>query len=119
MKRLSWLLLVMAAVFAAGCPGCPKLSRFTPKVGCTGDGCVCQENETRSCVAHDQNGQPYPGECKKHIAGVVTTCHDNAWGECVGALKPGDRPEVCGNGLDDDCNGQTDENCVCSPGMLL
>jgi len=34
---------------------------------------------------------------------------------CNGEVTPG--MEVCGNGLDDDCDGQVDEECACTPGM--
>jgi Putative metal-binding motif len=27
-------------------------------------------------------------------------------------------PEICGNGLDDNCNGTVDENCPCTPGAV-
>ncbi|MEZ4250314.1 MAG: putative metal-binding motif-containing protein [Polyangiales bacterium] len=33
---------------------------------------------------------------------------------CEGAVLPA--TEACGNGLDDDCDGDTDEDCGCSPG---
>jgi len=29
---------------------------------------------------------------------------------CVPNVKPGDQPEVCGDGIDNDCNGQVDDN---------
>ncbi len=54
--------------------------------------------------------------------GAQTTCHvQNAVGTCSGVRKcaasgltacpaPTPATETCGNGIDDDCNGQTDEN---------
>ncbi|MDD5254121.1 MAG: hypothetical protein PHG05_03385 [Candidatus Nanoarchaeia archaeon] len=38
----------------------------------------------------------------------------SVWSECIGAVNPTE--EICGDGLDNDCNGQTDENCeiVCN-----
>jgi Protein metal binding site. len=40
-------------------------------------------------------------------------CNDNN-----AAVYPG-AAEVCGNGIDDDCNGQTDENCTEGLPVLL
>jgi hypothetical protein len=39
------------------------------------------------------------------------TCSNGAFGSCVGAINP--VPEVCGNGIDDDCDGQADEPADC------
>lgn len=42
-------------------------------------------------------------------------CKDGQWGDCEGAITS--VAEVCFNQLDDDCDGQTDENCgACKPG---
>ncbi|MEK6945585.1 MAG: putative metal-binding motif-containing protein [Nanoarchaeota archaeon] len=41
----------------------------------------------------------------------IKYCTDGTWGECKDANIPGD--EICSNGLDDNCDGQTDEaSCV-------
>jgi len=64
------------------------------------DGCVCNESQTEMC------GSPV-GEC---IPGT-RTCTNCVWGECTGQIGPFD--EVCGNGLDDDCDGATDEITDC------
>lgn len=47
-------------------------------------------------------------------AAGIQTCEDEMWSECVGEILPSD--EVC-NGDDDDCDGETDEGCECSPGQ--
>jgi hypothetical protein len=45
------------------------------------------------------------GPCK----GGMQTCNSaGQWGDCTGQVIP--VGEVCGNGVDDDCNGMTDEN---------
>ncbi|HOX44335.1 MAG TPA: MopE-related protein [Myxococcota bacterium] len=45
-------------------------------------------------------------------------CDGEFWGECAGSVLPG--LELCGpglgNGLDDDCDGLTDEGCGCEEG---
>ncbi|MFH1591227.1 MAG: MopE-related protein [archaeon] len=38
------------------------------------------------------------------------TCTDAGWGDCLGDIPPED--EICGNGLDEDCDGIADEGCV-------
>lgn len=40
------------------------------------------------------------------------TCEGGAWGPCRGAIPPAD--ETC-NAVDDDCDGATDEDGVCTP----
>jgi hypothetical protein len=60
--------------------------------------CPCTENDTRPCGT-DQ------GEC---VAGLET-CSAWAWGACVGATGP--VTEVCGDGLDNDCDGVVDNGC--------
>ncbi len=37
-------------------------------------------------------------ECKE-------VCEWGPWGSCLNSIQPGDLTEVCGNGLDEDCNG--------------
>ncbi|MEM2974264.1 MAG: MopE-related protein, partial [Candidatus Micrarchaeia archaeon] len=45
----------------------------------------------------------------------TSTCSGGQWGPCIGQVTPS--PEICGNWLDDDCNGLVDETCVtCNPG---
>jgi len=44
------------------------------------------------------------GACR---AGTRSCASDGRWGECLGAVVP--LAEVCGNGLDEDCNGSADD----------
>ncbi len=60
----------------------------------------CTSGETRECGPSTTTGQ-----CSR---GTVT-CEDNVWGECQGAVYP--EEEVCGDGLDNDCDGGVDEGC--------
>jgi hypothetical protein len=55
----------------------------------------CEEGETRACGTET-------GRCKRGLE----TCHEGAFGACVGAIGP--EAESC-NGLDDDCDGVVDQ----------
>jgi hypothetical protein len=66
--------------------------------------CDCRVGDTREC------GPETVGACHRG----VQTCQDGQWAPCTGAVEAG--TEECGNGLDDDCNGETDETCTCVPG---
>jgi hypothetical protein len=72
--------------------------------GSTDEGCVCTEGEARSC---------YTGPPGTEGVGICTagsqTCQEGEWGPCSGEITPTE--EICGNGMDDDCDGLTDEEC--------
>jgi parallel beta-helix repeat protein len=61
-------------------------------------GC-CNNGDTRSCGIDT-------GVCEFGIS----TCSGAVWGACIGGI--GSVSEICGNNLDDNCDGQTDENCA-------
>ncbi|MCS6799311.1 MAG: fibro-slime domain-containing protein [Myxococcota bacterium] len=69
------------------------------------DASGCAPGTTRPC------GNDW-GICR---AGVQTCAPDGTWADCVGAV-PGAADETCGNWLDDDCDGATDEDCACMEG---
>ena len=70
-----------------------------------GISCECISGETRACGSSE--GRCRPG---------VQQCIDGAWQEgCFGAVGPADS-EICDNGIDDDCDGQIEEGCDCTPG---
>jgi len=48
-------------------------------------------------------------------AGLMT-CIDGNWSSCAGEEGPNPEGEICGNNLDDDCNGVADEDCACEEG---
>lgn len=54
------------------------------------------------------------GQCRD---GVMTCGFNGVWGSCVGAIIPS--PEVCGDGVDNSCNGQVDDGCpeICGDGI--
>ena len=47
------------------------------------------------------------GVCRGGVASCVDGDAGRAWSSCVGEVLPG--VEICGNGLDDDCDGEIDE----------
>ena len=50
------------------------------------------------------------GECK----GGLRSCNGGLWGSCTDQVTP--VPEVCGDGLDNNCNGLVDDGCPsCTP----
>jgi hypothetical protein len=67
--------------------------------------CVCENGRNDTCGSNI-------GVCR---AGS-RTCANHAWGECIGEVKPLEN-EICGNKLDDDCDGSVDEgDCACMDG---
>jgi hypothetical protein len=80
---------------ASSCPG-----------DCTALG--CEPGSTQSCYTGPE-GTLNVGVC---VAGTQTCLNDRTWGTCTGDTTPG--TETC-NGLDDDCDGATDEGELCPP----
>jgi hypothetical protein len=68
---------------------------------------LCSEGAKRDCSSP---GNPLLGACQ---AGKQK-CAEGAWGVCEGEILP--EEEICdngvGNGVDDDCDGMTDEGCL-------
>jgi hypothetical protein len=64
----------------------------------------CKPGSTQSCTAG-------LGICAD---GKQTCNKDGEWGRCVSQVTP--TGESCGNGLDDDCDGQVDEDCCTQNG---
>jgi hypothetical protein len=65
------------------------------------EGCSCQDGQKQACYSGDPTTKNV-GECS---AGTQT-CTGGKWGACTGEQLP--VAEKC-NGLDDDCDGKTDE----------
>jgi hypothetical protein len=64
-----------------------------------GAGC-CTDGEERQCgPATDE------GECRLG----KSVCASGTWVPCMGAVYPAE--EICGDGLDNDCDGESDEGC--------
>jgi len=69
-----------------------------------GDGTCSTPGQTRACYS-GAPGTENVGPC----TGGTETCSDTgSWGPCVGEVAPSQ--ELCGNGVDDNCSGQVDEN---------
>ena len=72
------------------------------------DGDCCVNGETRDCGVSTDVGICEFG---------TSTCVNNVWGGCIGAVTP-KQTEICFNNEDDDCDGETDEGCDhCTKGV--
>jgi hypothetical protein len=81
--------------------------------GVVDNGCVCTPGSVAACY----DGPPDTDGVGTCVAGVMTCSDDGlAYGACTGAVTP--VAELCGDGLDNDCDGAADEGCVCAPGTL-
>lgn len=69
------------------------------------------------CDSGDEDSQPCgpstdQGECKKGTQ--KSDCNENCqwepWGACEGAVYP--QPEMCGDGIDQNCNGSADDQLL-------
>ncbi|BDG01875.1 MopE-related protein [Anaeromyxobacter oryzae] len=71
-------------------------------------GCVPETSKPQSCY----DGPPATagvGSCRK---GTQTCVAVGQWSACQGEVLP--QKEICGNGVDDDCNGIVDDPVVCN-----
>jgi hypothetical protein len=75
-----------------------------------GAGCACAPNTTASCYSGPA-GTAGVGLC---VAGSKT-CNalGTAYGACTGEVLP--QSESCSTTGDDNCNGQSNEGCICAP----
>lgn len=82
-------------------PGAPEQcnGRDDDCDGETDEGCACTTGESRPCGSD-------VGEC---VPGTQR-CEAGAWASCEGDTGP--VGEVCGDGLDNDCNGTVDNGCA-------
>jgi len=67
------------------------------------EGCTCVDGASQACGG----GAPVRGACR---AGVQR-CIAGRWAGCTGNVDPGTLTETC-NGIDDDCDGMTDESLL-------
>ncbi len=77
--------------------------------GLIDEGCNCNDGETRECYA-----APASTKGNRPCKVGQQRCENGKWSDrCVGQILP--KREEC-NGIDDDCNGQIDDDCPCTPG---
>ncbi len=69
------------------------------------EGCACAEGDERACGREGTPGSS--------CAIGMQRCVEGEWSACLEARGP--RPEICGNAIDDDCDGERDERCDCEP----
>ena len=65
---------------------------------------ICEPGKTEDCY-DGQDGTKGVGPC---TGGTHTCGADGNWSQCMGEVVP--VQEKCGNGIDDNCNGKTDED---------
>ena len=101
-----------------------------------GDGHCDEDEDIFTCPEDCGYPECYPGDiqnvtCDTGLPGICSSgyryreCIDGYWSDwstCKALINPGDYPEDCDNGLDDDCDGYTDSedsDCwECTPGSL-
>jgi hypothetical protein len=82
--------------------------------GIVDDACLCTPGSTAPCYT-GPFGTEGVGTC---LAGSQTcNAAGTGYGECVGEVTPA--VEACGDGLDNNCDGMSDEGCLCSPGSTV
>ncbi|MEZ4391540.1 MAG: MopE-related protein [Polyangiales bacterium] len=84
---------------------------------CDGDvdeGCTCTLGATRDCYT-GPGGTVGTGMCRSGFQRCVERGDGGSvWSTCLQVSTP--EPEVC-DGADNDCNGEIDEGCGCTPGQ--
>lgn len=68
----------------------------------------CPSGTSNQCYSGDPNTIDV-GECHP---GTMMCLGDGTWTSCQGEVAP--VTEICGDNLDNDCNGLTDESCSCN-----
>ena len=82
------------------------------------DGLIDNGIQPRSCYTGKVGCEQRQGSyrCQGACTPGQQRCFDGAWQACEGEVQPMSQ-EVCGDGKDNDCNGQIDDNCVCKTGQ--
>ncbi|MBW2731313.1 MAG: hypothetical protein JRH20_02910 [Deltaproteobacteria bacterium] len=72
------------------------------------EGCACTQGDEQACYPAPALTKDV-GACHAGIQQCAPTEEFASWGECIGAVTP--HAEICGDELDNDCNGQVDDGC--------
>jgi hypothetical protein len=77
---------------------------------------VCGDGVDNNCVGGDDEGcvgcvPAMDRPCGRGICAGTQRCDELGWQECLPLVTP--ELEICGNGLDDDCDGEIDDGCTC------
>ena len=70
--------------------------------GAIDEDCPCPAGTSRMCSDEFATAPCMPG---------TQTCRAGVWGRCEGAIVPS--ADVCGDAIDNDCDGLTNEGCTC------
>lgn len=105
--------------------GIAALAACGPSYGYTDDGGGSNVNQDGGTVLQDgyvwpDVGDPDAGTAYQLDGAAATdACPPSMSNPCASPVDPGCLgTETCGNGLDDNCNGQADEFCPCVPGEV-
>lgn len=91
---------------SVGADDCPFYSTNRPADTCSPSGQTCETGHTRPCYTG-----PFDTENVGICEAGTERCIGGSWtGECRLQSLPEDA-EICGNELDDDCNGTIDDGC--------
>lgn len=84
--------------------------------GTADDNCTCVPGTTQRCYGGDP-ARAGRGACGYGMATCAGSGEFGRWGACEAWGRPMEA-ETCGNAVDDDCDGMTDEGCLCNPGEM-
>jgi len=104
---------------AVGAPSAPASEAGAPAFGggdAGGGNESCAPGTTRACFPF-ATGAAGIGACKAGAQACSRAGEFGTWGECAGAAGPS--AEVCGDGVDNDCNGTADDACAPEAGAPI
>jgi len=107
----------LGACGGGGCVPTPEVCGDSVDNDCDGDvdeTCVCTPGSQTNCYSGPANTNGV-GAC--HGGAQVCAADGSGYGPCTGEVLPA--ADACGDGVDNNCDGQTDETCVCAPGSMV